>query len=58
MALAAGQVNYLNGVQDGREEGKGHHDVLDVSDGWLSFTLSGTGAAQDRLSHCQGTPPR
>ena len=47
MALAAGQVSYLIGIQENREEE--YHDVPDAADGGLSFTLGGTGAARERL---------
>merc|ERR1712129_380713 len=50
MALAEGQVSYLVGIQESREEGEGHHDVPDAADGGLNFTLSGTGAALYCLS--------
>jgi len=47
MALAAGQVSYLIGIQENCEEG--HHSVPDVADGRLA-PLSGRTAAFDRLT--------
>jgi len=47
MALATGQVSYLIGIQEIREEG--HHDVPDSVDYGLGGTLSDVGAGQDWL---------